>query len=142
MPGQLSLFKGRKQRGVAAPAPSEFALTCSVADLFRRYIKPGWQWTHIGHGEERTEMAGARLKRAGQQKGWPDFIMIPPNGYSRAGVAHFLELKRKRGGRMSDEQEAFRDWCQHNNVPHEVARELSEVIEIGSRWGLWRGEVQ
>ena len=131
---QLGLFKSNRQRGIALIAnPSEFALTCSVADLFRKCIKPEWQWTHIGHGDLRTQITGARLKRAGQQKGWPDFILLPPS----AGVAHFIELKRKRG-RLSEEQQAFRDWCQSNGVPHEVAREISEVIAIGNRWGLWR----
>ena len=39
---QLSLFKGKRQRGVAAPPPKEFATHCALADLLRRWTMPGW----------------------------------------------------------------------------------------------------
>ena len=51
---QLSLFKGKRQRGVAAPPPKEFATHCALADLLRRWTMPGWVWTHFPSGEERS----------------------------------------------------------------------------------------
>ena len=73
---QLSLFKGRKQRGVAPPPPKEFALHCAVADTVRRWILPGWIWTHFPAGEARSAITGARLKRMGLARGFPDLLFF------------------------------------------------------------------
>ncbi len=35
---QLSLFKGKRQRGAAPPSSTEFALHCAVADVIRRFL--------------------------------------------------------------------------------------------------------
>src|SRR6185436_8224446 len=51
MTGQLNLFKGKRQRGTQPPPPKEFALHCMVADTVRRWILPGWIWTHFPAGE-------------------------------------------------------------------------------------------
>lgn len=106
---QLHLFKGRRQRGSVAPTPKEFAVHCAVADLLRRWIMPGWKWTHFPAGEERPARinrqgkrvsgAGARLKRMGLSSGWPDFQF-----FHISGAVKFLELKRQGFG-SSDEQE-------------------------------------
>lgn len=101
MTGQLSLFKGKRQRGMALPPPKEFALHCMVADLLRRWIMPGWIWTHFPAGEARSPLTGARLQRMGLARGFPDFLF-----FHGAGRCCFLELKR-RGGRLSEEQEAI-----------------------------------
>jgi hypothetical protein len=37
---QLHLFKSRKQRGQVPPAPSEFSLHVTIADLLRRWALP------------------------------------------------------------------------------------------------------
>jgi hypothetical protein len=39
---------------------------------------PGWQWTHLPFGEKRSAVTGARLKRMGTKRGWPDFILLSP----------------------------------------------------------------
>ena len=44
---QLHLFRSRKQRGIAAPGPSEYQLHCMVVDTVRRWRMPGWIFTHI-----------------------------------------------------------------------------------------------
>jgi hypothetical protein len=41
------LSKSKRQRGIAAPGPSELQLHCAVADTVRRWIMPGWIYTHI-----------------------------------------------------------------------------------------------
>jgi hypothetical protein len=101
---QLQLFKGKRQRGERLPAPKEIALHIAVADLVRRWIAPGWSFTHLPMGEKRDKATAGRLQRMGVMAGWPDFIFIGPGP-----VVFFLELKRV-GGRTSDEQEdvAFR----------------------------------
>lgn len=94
---QLHLFKGKRQRGERLPSPKEFALHVGLADLIRRTIAPGWMFTHLPFGEQRSAITGARLKRMGTQPGWPDFIFVGPH------KLFFLELKR-RGSSASDEQ--------------------------------------
>jgi hypothetical protein len=149
---QLNLFKSKKQRGAAiVHNPTEFAFQCSLADLLKKWARPSWIWTAIPAGEERpaimrngvrVSFAGERLARMGAKRGWPDIVLIAPKGHARGGVVHCLELKRKRGGRMSDEQESFRLWCLLNEVPHAVVRDIDEAIAVLGEWDVWRGKVE
>jgi hypothetical protein len=95
---QLHLFRGRKQRGTAPPAPSECQLHCAVADTVRRWIMPGWIFTHIASGEKRDQVTAARLKRMGVMPGFPDLVFFGPH----AEVC-FVELKG-RDGRLGQAQ--------------------------------------
>lgn len=98
-PQQLSLFKGRRQRGVRPLQPKEFALHCMLADVLKRWINPAWRYTHMPAGEHRHMVTAMRLKRMGLRRGWPDFQFAGPGGRM-----FFLELKRKGSGRLSEEQ--------------------------------------
>jgi hypothetical protein len=109
--GQIDLFTRRVRRPPTAP---EFALQCMVADTLRRFCRPDWRWTHIASGEYRPPATAARLQRMGVIPGWPDFILLSPDGWTC-----FLELKR-RGGRLSDEQAAFAEWCKTKTYAHVV----------------------
>jgi hypothetical protein len=113
---QLSLFKGKKQRGVRPKPPLEFASHCLIADILRRWCNPSWRYTHVPLGEHRVRKinprngrsyspTGNRLKRMGVMPGWPDFQFAGPRGQM-----FFLELKRKGSGRLSEEQA---DICSH-----------------------------
>lgn len=109
---QLSLFKGKRQRGVKPPAPLEFASHCVIADLLRRWCSPMWIWTHMPAGEHRNVVTAVRLKRMGLRPGWPDFQFAGPDG-----VTFFLELKRGGSGRVSEAQAeviAHLTVCKHN----------------------------
>jgi hypothetical protein len=136
--GQIDLFTKRVRKPAA---PLEFAFAVSVADLLRWEAAPGWQWSHYPAGENRDHKvnakgqrwspSGARLKRMGVQRGWPDFILIGPRG---KGV-HFLELKRRGKGRLSDEQEEFRDWCREHGYPWCCTTSFDEVRAQLKSWG-------
>lgn len=139
---QLNLFKSKRQRGVAPPPPLEFEVQCMVADDLRRWAVPGWQWTHIPLGEERSAITGARLKRMGAQPGWPDFILIPPLRLQLLSVPHFLELKRKGSARLTPAQQAFADWCGENECPHAVADSYRDAFQILQGWGALRSDVR
>jgi len=90
---QLHLFKSRRQRG-RRPAPAlEYALHCMVADTIRRWIRPGWIFTHLPMGEYRDPVTAVKLKRMGVTPGWPDFVF-----FSDDGRVCFLELKRHGEG--------------------------------------------
>src|SRR5262249_51151876 len=96
---QLSLFKGKRQRGVKLPPPLEFHIHATLADFVRRWLHPHWKATHLPFGEKRSIVTAARLKRMGVTPGWPDFVFVGPNP-----AVFWLELKRKGSGRLSDGQ--------------------------------------
>jgi hypothetical protein len=134
-PRQLSLFRGRRQGGQTPPSPLEFRTHVAVADALRVGCTPGWLWSHFPAGENRDEATGARLKRMGLKRGWPDFLLI--DGF---GKHHWLELKRGKAA-LTDDQEAFRDACQARGVPWAVARSFDEAIAVLTLWGAIRLKV-
>ena len=141
-------------------SPKEFALQVSVADILNRWAVHGWRWTHIPMGEsrgdpERARITGARLKRMGTKRGWPDFILCSPaapadkyrDGLVQEldpvvlpGQAHFLELKRK-GEQLSDDQRELSVWMQANGFPYEVADDFKTALAILKHWGAVRARV-
>lgn len=131
LPPLLMLAEGRKPRPRKAPtsAPSEFQTHVTVAKFLRQFARPGWQWTHIPNGEVRDPRIGAKLKSMGTKPGWPDFVLVPPTGQM-----HALELKAK-GGRLSPEQSAFRDWCESHSVPYCLAFSVDEALSALNAWG-------
>jgi hypothetical protein len=125
-PGQLDLFTRR----VRQPKPAlEFALHVMVADTLKVALKPGWRASHFPSGEHRTPETAARLKRMGVAKGWPDFVLLSPQGQ-----AHFLELKR-RGEHLDEAQAAFAAYCVEHGYPHAVAHTLAEAVAQLRQWG-------
>jgi hypothetical protein len=142
---QLHLFRSRRQRGRSLPAPLEFSMQCAIADVLRINCKPTWLWQHIPGGEERpaefrngvrVSFAGARLKRAGFQPGWPDFVLLAPGGR-----LHCMELKR-RGNKPTEHQAAFALWCRLNGVPHEFVWDVATAIAVFEGWGALRTVVE
>lgn len=138
MTAQLHL-RGKRQRTKLLP-PLEFRTQCAVADVLRRWAAPNWAWTHIGHGEQRSPVTGARLKRMGVQPGWPDFILLPPR-YGQNPRAHFLELKRQ-GGQLSEAQAGFQLWCSLNGYRFAIAHDLKGAFAILLSWGAVRSGIE
>ena len=58
----------------------EFRLSCVVAAYLERCV-PQLTVSHFPAGEARSEETGARLKRMGLKRGWPDYIaVLAPTG--------------------------------------------------------------
>ena len=142
MTGQLSLFKSKRQRGTQPPPPLEFALHCSVADTVRRWILPGWIWTHFPAGEarpsqiikgKRVSLTGARLMRMGLNTGFPDFQFFHIEG----GCA-FLELKRK-GNSLDEDQEIIADHLKRAGHHYLVTDRFDVAIAALVEWKILRG---
>ena len=125
---QLSLFKGKRQRGVKAPRAKEIALHGPIADILRQWSSPGWRYTHIPSGEKRDVITAVRLKRMGLRRGWPDFILLSPRT-----LAHFLELKRE-GEQLNDDQEEFGTYCNEHGYPHAVADTFNDAMAVLKHW--------
>ena len=130
---QLSLFKGRRQRGRKPPPPLEIRTHIAVADALHLGCKPGWVWSHIGHGGLRSKATAALMQRMGVKPGWPDFLLIAPHG-----ELHCLELKRGKLGVLSDHQKRFGDAMLSRGVPWAVARSFDEAIAVLAGWGAVR----
>lgn len=130
MPGQLNLFKGKRQRGTAAPPPLEFASHCFIADLLKRWCSRDWRYTHMPAGEHRQAVTAARLKRMGVMPGWPDFQFAGPDRQM-----FFLELKRRRG-RLSCEQAELRAHLEGCGFGVLVTDSVDEAIRMLKAIGI------
>jgi hypothetical protein len=136
MVGQLSLFGGKRQRGLRPPKAKEFVLHVLVADILRKWGTTGWRWTHLPFGEKRNVITGARLKRMGAQRGWPDFILLSPY----PPTVHFLELKRE-GAALTDEQGELSEWLLLHGYKYAVADNFRDAVNILRDWGAVRASV-
>jgi hypothetical protein len=101
-------------------AQGEFRLSCAVAAHLETVLPKGALWSHLPFGENRSEITGARLKRMGTQKGWPDYLVI----YDGKFVG--LELKTATG-RVSPEQKAFGTAMIENGGDYFICRDLTDV---------------
>lgn len=133
---QLSLFKGRRQRGVQAPPPLEFHEHCVLADICRRWLDPRWRFTHIPLGEHRTDATAGRLNRMGVTPGWPDFMFVGPNR-----AVFWLELKR-RGGRLSEAQIDLGAHLAACGFAYFVTNSVKGAVDELKALGILRANVQ
>lgn len=78
--------------------PTEAEMTRAVLDAARF---TGWR---VAHFRPARTAHGWRTAVEGDGAGFPDLVMV----HERAGLVWWVELKAKRG-RMTDEQEAWRD---------------------------------
>jgi hypothetical protein len=133
-PPLLRLMDGKRARPRKAPAgsPKESRLQTDVADILKAHARMEWRWSHFPAGERRDVRTGARLKRMGLQKGWPDFQLVSPRG-----LFHALELKRA-GEDLTEEQQDFQVWCCRFGVPHSVAYSLNDALAVLDAWGVLR----
>jgi hypothetical protein len=125
-PGQIDLFTKRVRQAPAAP---EFLFHVMIADILANWAAPGWMHTHLPMGEYRTAATAGRLKRMGVRPGWPDFILLSPNG-----VPHFLEVKRK-GGKLSEHQIVFAEWCRCHGCPFACVDNFEQALGQLKTWG-------
>lgn len=125
---QLSLFKGKRQRGVKPKPALEFRTHVMVADALKLGSAPGWVWSHFPAGEKRDAKTAGRLMRMGVRPGWPDFLLISPEGR-----LYCLELKRGNAP-QTEHQKRFGDAMQQRGVPYVVARSFGEAMDCLTDW--------
>ena len=132
--GQIDLLTKRVRAVDYKRSASEFAICCTLADVLKRWLKPGWRFSHFPAGELRDDATGARLKRMGLMPGWPDYILFAPKG----GGPRFLEMKRAKYNYLTDEQSEFQTWALEQGYGYAVARGLDEALLIVRGWGALR----
>lgn len=112
----------------AVRSQEEFRLCCVIADYFRLAMPAHILWSHFPSGENRNAITGARLKRMGLQRGWPDFIL------AHNGRLIGIEVKVKAP--VTTEQRAFGDALTAQGGAWTVARSLDEVTAFLSACGV------
>lgn len=86
--------------------------SCVLSDVLTRW---GVLYTHVPNGgsrkgsgedEDAGKREGYKFKRMGVKRGVPDYLIFDaPRGSSAPGVA--IELKRRKGGKTTDEQKQW-----------------------------------
>lgn len=111
------------------PAPSEAVVHAAVVQHLVLRAPPTVYWYHVPNGEKRDAVTGARLKKLGVRAGVPDLALVI------GGRAHFLELKRLRGGRLSPSQAVARDLIAMSGATYSVAHGIDEALHTLESWG-------
>ena len=104
--------------------PSEDQITAAVVEHHRVFGVPG------------SLVAGIPNKRAfgqpGLTKGLPDLLVLSPQLGDKTG---FIELKRERGGRLSNAQIEVGELLRERGAPYAVCRGRDEPILQLRAWG-------
>ena len=113
------------------PVPTEDAEHEALA----QYLDArGFLWCHVANearGGARSRVAlGQKMKRLGVKAGVPDVLIFnrPNEPAHCAGVA--IELKRRRGGRVTKEQEWWGEELRKRGWVCEVCHGVEEAIEL------------
>ncbi len=122
----------RRKKAPAIQQPSEEALQRTVIAMLRWAAKPGVYFYAVPNGGQRNSIVAAKMKATGTVAGVPDIALVID------GCAHFLELKRERGGRLSDVQKAQHERIVAAGGIVATARGLDEALAILEDWGAIR----
>ncbi|MCP4306591.1 MAG: hypothetical protein GY788_17320 [bacterium] len=112
------------------PTAKEHQLQKFVVDLMRIQGVPGLIFYHIPNEGQRAPRTGAFLKRLGMLPGAADIAIVLPGGQAR-----FLELKRERKAKTSDDQIAFHELCAENGTPYAIIKTPEQAAQILLAWG-------
>lgn len=135
---QLQLFK-RRGRKPLIKGPTEFMDQCVLVTLLRRWLMPGWKFTHLPMGEKREPATARRLKDMGVTPGWPDMLFIGP------GTILFLELKREGLNperALTDEQRELRRHIEDCGFTYLLPSGVKAAVQTLQHFGCIRPGVR
>lgn len=110
---------------------------------FHRWLQLNYiPHTHIANesrgGSRAAMIRGAKLKAMGQSAGvWDYEIFLPIKGITGEVDAYQLvkiEMKRTKGGRLSEEQKEWGDIYEKAGIPCAVCKGAKEAIEQVETW--------
>lgn len=106
-----------------------------VADILRRFIEPGWRYTHMPMGELREHATAVRLKRMGVTRGWPDLMFVGGRAVC------WLELKR-RGNHLTEEQDEIARFLVEVGHGYNCVDNFNDAITTLKSWGIVRAGIE
>jgi hypothetical protein len=135
----------QSRRTTSTYAATEEALHKRVIQLLDSVLPLKSLYHHSPNEGTRHVNYKLKLRAMGFQSGWPDLeLLLPPSeflpGVTPAAV--FIELKRKKGGRLSDNQKRIGDNLQELGCYWACCKTLREVHDfLGSLVNLRNGAV-
>ena len=112
--------KKKKKKKDPDAVPTEHWEQVQVVNYLR---KNGYIFTAVPNGGLRDKIAGARLRSEGVQPGVPDLLIFGP-------VQIAIEMKRSKGGRVSEEQKEWLSALSELGWTCKVCKGHKEAIEF------------
>lgn len=109
---------GKSPRKIKRP---EQELHKAAIKFLDRSLPPSWRVIHAGNGGIRSPIEAAIMVGLGVRKGFPDLLMLGPGRFV-VGEA------KASNGKLSRDQEEWRDWFISIGAPWFVFRSIDELI--------------
>tara|TARA_R110000772_G_scaffold240185_2_gene352361 strand:+ start:230 stop:619 length:390 start_codon:yes stop_codon:yes gene_type:complete len=95
-------------------------------------LPPGAVWHHSPNEGNRHVAYKVKQKRMGTKAGWPDIEIFVPGDQSKVGISIsiFIELKRLKGGKLSENQAMVRDKLELAGCFWQLCRSIDQVHEF------------
>lgn len=90
----------------------------------------GIAWFHPPNGGDRNQIVGRKLKIQGVKRGVPDVMIVDPPPLYPSNVGTAIELKRRKGGHLTDEQKEWLETLQERGWATAVCRGADEAIQF------------
>ena len=87
-------------------------------------------WFHPPNGGHRNVIVASKLKAQGVKRGVPDVMIVDPPPASPENVGTAIELKRRKGGHLTDEQKEWLETLQERGWATAVCRGADEAIQF------------
>lgn len=110
----------------------EEKISIELANKLRELTLAGFftaVWCHIPNEGKRSIIAGQILCAMGLISGTADFLFLHASGSAA------IELKAG-SGKLTTNQQYFREWCLGNGINHAVCYSADGAIEALTAWGI------
>jgi hypothetical protein len=137
LPGQLDMFRRDRRRRPKAVTldPPEYRMQIALVQLLRLQARPEIEYWHTPNGELRDKRHAAKLKAMGTRPGVADLVFL---FHDTAEVpVLFLELKARKG-RLSDDQEHFRNRVRALGYAYEWTDSFDDAVRILRKYHVLR----
>ena len=117
--------------------PSEHSLQVKLIGIIEiGKIHPDVTVIAIPNAGRRSWRMGKKMKAEGLTAGAPDLAILMPNA-----ATFWLEMKKRKGGRISDNQLGFAAKCKRLGHSYAVANTLADAVAILIGWGVLKPTV-
>jgi hypothetical protein len=117
----------KPRAAIKLPQPTESQEQAAVVDFC---LKAGYPFNlifAIPNGANKSPASAAKFKREGLRAGFPDLGLPYQNG-RYAGL--WVEMKRQRGSKTSDEQKEWKEKLEREGYAHVYAYGADEAIDF------------